>query len=296
MSVTSSANRMTTFVVGADGSRGGWGPLAWAEAEMENRCTSGENARMVVCRTVLTDQSAPAPGRFRLELTDPDFVSHLEQIRERHVRSDVVIDVCPPNPSMDLIRRSSRDSVIVLPAPSAQSSVVDATTVAAHAQGVVVAVRPTTPPAGVTAGPFAAHVLVGVDGGPSSRQAIEFAFDYADRHHLPLAAIRAADPNPSGVWVDGDETEVHFTTYAFGLDLLDAELADGRRRHPDVPVRRFVLREPARSALVSASAGAYLLVVGDRGRTALARRFLGSVSRHVIQHAHCTVAVVQAES
>jgi nucleotide-binding universal stress UspA family protein len=68
---------------------------------------------------------------------------------------------------------------------------------------------------------------------------------------------------------------------------------DAHQAYPDVPVRRFVICERAQSALVSASSGAVLLVVGDRGRNAVARRVLGSVSRHVIRQAHCSVAVVR---
>jgi nucleotide-binding universal stress UspA family protein len=80
--------------------------------------------------------------------------------------------------------------------------------------------------------------------------------------------------------------------HAFDLDLLAAALAHAHDAYPDVHVRRFVLREPADQALVSASKGAYLLVVGDRRRGPVARRMFGSVSRHVVRNAHCTVAVV----
>jgi nucleotide-binding universal stress UspA family protein len=92
--------------------------------------------------------------------------------------------------------------------------------------------------------------------------------------------------------VQDNQTQVHLMPHAFDLNLLEGAVMAAHQAYPDVPVRRFVLRERAPSALVSASCGAVLLVVGDRGRTAVARRVLGSVSRHVIGRAHCSVAVV----
>jgi nucleotide-binding universal stress UspA family protein len=35
------------------------------------------------------------------------------------------------------------------------------------------------------------------------------------------------------------------------------------------------------------------IVVGSHGRTGLERLFLGSVSEHVVRHAHCPVLVVR---
>ncbi|WP_327049418.1 universal stress protein [Microbispora sp. NBC_01189] len=46
-------------------------------------------------------------------------------------------------------------------------------------------------------------------------------------------------------------------------------------------------------ALIQASRTADLLVVGSRGRGALGSAMLGSVSRGVLHHADCPVAVVR---
>ncbi|PRW76295.1 universal stress protein, partial [Pseudomonas fluorescens] len=49
---------------------------------------------------------------------------------------------------------------------------------------------------------------------------------------------------------------------------------------------------PAAQALVDASVGADLLVVGSRGRGAARSALLGSVALHCVTHAACPVIVV----
>ena len=64
-------------------------------------------------------------------------------------------------------------------------------------------------------------------------------------------------------------------------------------RH-DAEIERRVVRGDAAGALVDLSGDAELLVVGSRGRGALAGTFLGSVSRACLHHASGPVAVVHA--
>ena len=176
-------------------------------------------------------------------LLDPGLYRRLRVIRQRWPADDIALDVAAGSLARQLIDRATRGIVTVLAAPA--RDIATATRVAAHARGVVVAVRPTTPPIDVTAGPFAGHVVVGVDGGPSSRAAVRFAFDYAARHRRPVAAVHADAVDPAGAWVEDDQTQVHLMPHAFDLDLLEGAVMAAHQAYPDVPVRRFVLRERA---------------------------------------------------
>jgi nucleotide-binding universal stress UspA family protein len=75
-------------------------------------------------------------------------------------------------------------------------------------------------------------------------------------------------------------------------EILAERLAGWAEKYPEVPVQSRVVRGRAARALVEASARAQLVVVGSRGRSGLAGILLGSVSRAVLLHAHCPVAVV----
>jgi nucleotide-binding universal stress UspA family protein len=65
------------------------------------------------------------------------------------------------------------------------------------------------------------------------------------------------------------------------------------KEHPEVSVVRQVLAGAPRAALLTASAGAQLLVVGARGRGGLEQMNLGSIAQAMLQYAPCPVGVVR---
>jgi nucleotide-binding universal stress UspA family protein len=279
------------IIVSCDDTPTGWAALAWAEAE----CAAGpDDQRLVLCRTypsrTVGTLLPPPIAMASIELVDPEFARQIHQARTRvgSERVDVVLRL--GDVADQLLRIAESSDVLVTAAPTLGSTGL-AVTVGAHAGATVVAVRPTTASEG-TSGPFAGHVVVGVDGGTRDKYPISVAFDYAARHRKPVIAVHAHEPEPAGLWTDDTFMELHPLGHEFGLEMLDAAIAGVHAQYPDVPVRRAVMRDRAGAALVRASDGAAMLVVGDRGRSLMARHLLGSVSRHVLMHARCTVAVV----
>ncbi|GAA3222909.1 hypothetical protein GCM10020216_035480 [Nonomuraea helvata] len=87
-----------------------------------------------------------------------------------------------------------------------------------------------------------------------------------------------------------DMDEIRRAQHQVVRDRLAVFAAD----HPQVTIVEDVQSAHPVDALADASERADLLVVGSHGRGALGSMLLGSVSRGVLHHAHCPVAVVRA--
>jgi nucleotide-binding universal stress UspA family protein len=155
---------------------------------------------------------------------------------------------------------------------------------ARHATCPVVVVRPARDPE-------ARRIVVGIDGSPSSSAALDYACRRAEDTGETVVAIHAwrVHAPSTDVWssdarsVDSDERE----------RLLSESLAGVREDHPDVRLEHGVVAVAPGQALVDASAGASLVVVGSRGLGFFSGLLLGSVSQVVLHRAECPVAVVR---
>jgi len=149
--------------------------------------------------------------------------------------------------------------------------------VAGHASGRVVIVRGRWRPVNESPGP----VLAGVDGSPASQAALTFAFEEAALRDVPLVVLCALGDTP-GVLGGARAMEEHFS------EIMTAE----EKEHPEVTVLRQVAVGAPRSALLTAAAGAQMLIVGCRGHGGLEGMNLGSVAQAVLHCAPCPVGVV----
>lgn len=136
-------------------------------------------------------------------------------------------------------------------------------------------------------------VVVGVDGSETSGEAIGFAYDFAARHGCVLVALHVWSDLPLEAMAVNPTEHDREMIQERGKPLLDESLAGYRDRYPDVPVRRVIAIDRPAHALSEQAEGATLLVVGSHGRGPLRRALLGSVSRAVVHHAPCPVAVVR---
>lgn len=134
------------------------------------------------------------------------------------------------------------------------------------------------------------RIVIGCDGSPESRIALEWATDYARATGGTLTLVNAWQwPTFQGVPVTLDRES---DPREWGLALLER-----LKSSLDLPDDRVVLDvahgDPAR-VLLKLAADADLLVVGSHGLGAFSRLVLGSVSARCATHASCPVAVVRA--
>lgn len=132
-------------------------------------------------------------------------------------------------------------------------------------------------------------IVVGVDGSPASRAALQWAVDYAGISGVALQAVIAWHYPSTGMWgIDAD-----FESFAHGA--LEEALKPVVDAHPEMDIESCVVEGPAAQVLLDVARTAELLVVGSRGHGAFAGMLLGSVSTHCVHHARCPVVVVPGE-
>ncbi|WP_431236782.1 universal stress protein [Mycolicibacterium aichiense] len=139
-------------------------------------------------------------------------------------------------------------------------------------------------------------IVVGVDGSPESKVAVDWAArDAALRGaqvHLvhvlssPVVMTFPEVPVPSGYlqWQEDSAREI--------LESATETVAAATK---DVKVTTEIVSGSPIPTLADLSKDAQLIVVGCRGRGALARSLLGSVSTGLVHHAHCPVAIIHDE-
>lgn len=134
-------------------------------------------------------------------------------------------------------------------------------------------------------------IVVGIDGSECSIEAAAWALREAHARGTPLVALSA--------WSWMDQPGEHFDpTYGPTQVRAAAEeaLAKARRLAPEadaVDVDLRIVNDLSARALLTAAAGARLLVVGSRGLGGFKGLLLGSVSEQCVRHASCPVVVVR---
>ena len=138
-------------------------------------------------------------------------------------------------------------------------------------------------------------ILVGVDGSEYSDAAVRWAVREAAMRDEALTVMTVAEHQDSNTY-DTDVIHQHRSAQrsegdrilAVAQHVVDEVLGDRTLRRLRM---EFVFAHPL-SSLIDMSKDMRMVVVGCRGRGALERLPLGSVSSGLARHAHCPVAVI----
>lgn len=135
-------------------------------------------------------------------------------------------------------------------------------------------------------------LVAGVDGSEPSLRAVDWAADEATLHGVPLLVLYGT------LWERYEGAAlarelVRPSAKIASEDILRAGARRARRRHPDLLVTTETMSHEAEHALVCAGRNASMIVVGSRGRSGVADRLLGSVSRTVAAASDCPVVVLR---
>ncbi|WP_454554417.1 universal stress protein [Geodermatophilus nigrescens] len=145
------------------------------------------------------------------------------------------------------------------------------------------------------------RIVVGVDGSPGGRSALRWALATAARTGAEVEVVSAVPVDPwtaphlldvRGVEAIRADTEARLRA---GVAQATSEPAvQDVVRDGSVPVHVTVVSGEPAEVLLARAQDAALLVVGSRGRGAVASALLGSVALHCSAHSPCPVVVVHA--
>ena len=283
-------------VVGVDGSGSAYRAVEWAAAEAARR---GVELRLVRAFSWTTSERPIRDGgrvaQYRDELLK---IARGQVARAARIAADVrpevetTTQVAIGAPIEVLGSEARRAQLLVLGdrglgglAGLLLGSV--AVGLAAHGACPVVIVRGERGGAGNAESP----VVVGIDDSSISEAALAFAFDAAAARGVGLVVVHAWSPTAID---DALAPVMDWDAATAEEDAVLAErLAGWEQKHPEVAVRRTVVRDGAVRALVAASREAQLVVVGSRGRGNATGLLLGSISHAVLHASHCPVAIVR---
>jgi nucleotide-binding universal stress UspA family protein len=135
------------------------------------------------------------------------------------------------------------------------------------------------------------RIVVGVDGSEGSEKALRWAARQAELTGAKLEAVTGWEYPAFYGWAPAMPEDYDYEDLAGRAQAKAIDEVFGSSR-PATLETQVVARHPA-LALVEASEGAELLVVGSRGYGGFADALLGSVSTYCVHHAHCPVVVIR---
>jgi nucleotide-binding universal stress UspA family protein len=140
------------------------------------------------------------------------------------------------------------------------------------------------------------QIVVGLDGSPESLTAAHWAAREARLRDVSLNLVHAFDIPVTGMIGFSVPAALADGLYESGEQLL-TDAADAiRQENLELQITSRLVRSDPRPALVEASDGALLTVVGTRGGGRIPEVILGSVALHVTAHGRSPVAVVPAHT
>jgi len=145
-------------------------------------------------------------------------------------------------------------------------------------------------------------IVVGVDGSPASREALRWAAEEADLRGATLAAVWAWTFVPPAPLAEPGMIPMPAMDFPGALEAERAAveeefasaIAEAFPQGPPQELERKLVEGDPAHVLEAEAQSADLVVVGSRGRSGIAAALLGSVSKHVVDHAACPVVVVKA--
>jgi len=133
--------------------------------------------------------------------------------------------------------------------------------------------------------------IVAIDGSGHSDAALMLAARWAFETRTLLRIVMAWTTTFLDYDIDEGQQTAHASQAA--TDIMQAAVAKVIASYPKLQIEPVTAQGRAAEVIVQTAADASLIIMGARGRGSLASLLLGSVSREVVEQAHCPVYIVR---
>jgi nucleotide-binding universal stress UspA family protein len=137
------------------------------------------------------------------------------------------------------------------------------------------------------------RIVVGVDGSAPSKAALAWAARQARLTGATVEAVIAWQYPATYGYTMPAAPEINYNYEEIAAKVIADTIAEFRGQDNQVEIISRVVEGNAAQALLDASAGAELLVVGSRGHGGFFEALLGSVGQHCVHHATCPVVIIR---
>jgi len=134
-------------------------------------------------------------------------------------------------------------------------------------------------------------VVVGLDDSPEAEAALRIAVTEAVRLEVPVRAVHAWDLTPWMVGPMGVSSLMALPDTEKLAERINDIVEPYRKQYPALTIDVDVVEARPSAALVEASVGASVVVVGSRGLGGFTGLLLGSTSKEVLRDAACPCTV-----
>lgn len=140
-------------------------------------------------------------------------------------------------------------------------------------------------------------VVVAVDGGEPSNNAVRWAANTANKRGIPLR-LASSYTMPQFLYAEGmvPPQELYDDLQNECLRKIDAAREIAHEVAPDIQIGHTVVEGSPIDMLLDLSTTSTMIVMGSRGLGGLSGMVLGSVSAAVVSHASCPVVVVREDN
>ena len=136
-------------------------------------------------------------------------------------------------------------------------------------------------------------ILVGDDGSPEAKRAVDTAFSLAKRYSAKLTLFCVKTPPSAEQWAEGYGLEEHERTQSQLVEEMERSAEAGRRQGVDVAIAKINGETAAKEIEDYAEKnGVDLLVVGHRDVSRVRYWLEGSTSEHLLRHSSVSILIV----